>query len=34
MNQQLNVATPEGPICDPTALDDLLTGSRIIRDAF
>jgi CRP-like cAMP-binding protein len=34
MNQQLNVATPEGPKCDPTALDDLLTGSRIIRDAF
>ena len=34
MNEQPNVVTPEGPICDPTTLDDLLTGSRIIRDAF
>ena len=34
MNEQPNVVTPEAPICDPSALDDLLTGSRIIRDAF
>ena len=34
MTEQPNVVTPEAPICDPTALDDLLTGSRIIRDAF